>query len=658
MILPASSAFPRLGTPANPMHSLRRFLHALMPVAAMAAASRPVAGQPVIGLGPRDQFAWEGRRVTFSATASGTGPLSYQWQRNGVDLTAATNRTLAISEARRTDSGSYRVRVTDATGSTPSAAAKLLVRGWPQPAGPYVVELERFDTDMQSVLQTRSIPGGSLVVVKDGRLVFARGYGWADAEADEPFSPDSLCQIASLSKTITAAVVMKLVDEGRLSLTNRVFDRLLLSPAQYPGSTNDSRMTNITVRQILNHSAGWLSHLARNPSGAPGFDAVLWPELTMREMGLAAPATPTELVRWLLGRPLQAAPGTQTEYSSIGFLVAGRLIEATTGRTFEASATDLLAGAGITRTRIGRNRAADRWPGEAVCYLHPSITAADISGTDNWAEPKPLDFDLPYAYPLASIDSAAGFVASAIDHARLIASIDGLATFPDLLTTNSVNAMASGMLGWDSFASSGGASPQTGIWGKLGFMPGSIAKGVKWRNGVIYVYLLNCWEKGAVPDLDARLESSFARITWPGHDLFPATLSLEAWRAKYFSAAELSEPGTSGDLADPDGDAQPNLLEYAQGTNPRLANDPVRLTVRSAANQQHARVSVSFRRLPLEHELTYQLEGSPDLVAWSSVDSGSTESVPNPEGTISCSREIESPESSGARFYRLRVSRR
>jgi N-acyl-D-amino-acid deacylase len=53
---------------------------------------------------------------------------------------------------------------------------------------------------MQSILLTYAIPGGSLAVIKDGRLVFTRGYGWADVENDEPFQPDSRSQIDSLSK--------------------------------------------------------------------------------------------------------------------------------------------------------------------------------------------------------------------------------------------------------------------------------------------------------------------------------------------------------------------------------------------------------------------------------------------------------------------------
>ena len=70
-----------------------------------------------------------------------------------------------------------------------------------------------FDREMESFMEARKVPGGALAVVKDRRLVYARGYGWADREAKIPVKPDSLFRIASVSKPITAVAVMKLVEE-------------------------------------------------------------------------------------------------------------------------------------------------------------------------------------------------------------------------------------------------------------------------------------------------------------------------------------------------------------------------------------------------------------------------------------------------------------
>ena len=124
---------------------------------------------------------------------------------------------------------------------------------------------------MQTVLLNYGIPGGSLVVVKDGRLVFARGYGWADIEHDEPFQPDSRCRIASLSKTITAAAAMKLAEADRLDLDTRAFILLNLEPPLYPGAVYDSRRRTSQFVTVEPHR--WLGGFDRKePLGGTGFD--------------------------------------------------------------------------------------------------------------------------------------------------------------------------------------------------------------------------------------------------------------------------------------------------------------------------------------------------------------------------------------------------
>src|SRR5437773_2736787 len=78
-----------------------------------------------------------------------------------------------------------------------------------------------FDREMEQFMRARNVPGGALAVVKDRRLVYARGYGLADREKGEPVRAGSVFRIASVSKTITAVAVMKLVEEGKLDLDAR-----------------------------------------------------------------------------------------------------------------------------------------------------------------------------------------------------------------------------------------------------------------------------------------------------------------------------------------------------------------------------------------------------------------------------------------------------
>jgi CubicO group peptidase (beta-lactamase class C family) len=383
-------------------------------------ASVTATAQPTITNGPRTQFAWEKKRVTLSASVTGRAPFQYQWQLNGTNLIGATNVSLLFPQIQLTNNGAYRLIAADSTGSATSQVAQVMVRSWPQPTGPRIPELARLDTNMQSILLTYAIPGGSLAVVKDGRLVFTRGYGWADVENDEAFQPDSRCQIDSLTKTITAATMMKLVEDGKVSLDTPVFSLLNLQPPHYAGAVFDSRWTNITVRHLLSHKAGWNRDTAMNPLRSTGFDPVFWPDYAARDLGLSAPPTPTDIVRWMLGKPLQTNPGSQFSYSSFGFVVAGRVIENITGQPFELAAEQLLAEAGITRVQLGANSPATRDIGEALCYLNPAITAP--AGIGSYFEPKPFDFNLPYAYPAIMFDAAGGLIASAMDYARFVGS--------------------------------------------------------------------------------------------------------------------------------------------------------------------------------------------------------------------------------------------
>ena len=103
--------------------------------------------------------------------------------------------------------------------------------------------LSAFDDLVNGLLAKWRIPGAAIGVSHDGRLVLARGYGMADVEAGRPVQPDSLFRIGGISKTITAAAILRLVDEGKLSLDDPI-------PAG-SGATTDSRAGKVSVRQLL-----------------------------------------------------------------------------------------------------------------------------------------------------------------------------------------------------------------------------------------------------------------------------------------------------------------------------------------------------------------------------------------------------------------------
>ena len=89
----------------------------------------------------------------------------------------------------------------------------------------------------------------AVAVVKDGRLVMARGYGFADPSTDTPVEPTSLFRIASVSKPITAVATLTLIEAGQLTLEDKVFD--IATDALPPGGAADDGVADITVAHLL-----------------------------------------------------------------------------------------------------------------------------------------------------------------------------------------------------------------------------------------------------------------------------------------------------------------------------------------------------------------------------------------------------------------------
>ena len=173
-----------------------------------------------------------------------------------------------------------------------------------------VAQPSPYDTLANSLMSRYNLPAGAFAVVHDGRLIFVRGYGQG--------RPRMLFDIASLTKPITSAAILKLHEQGKLNLDARVFN--LLSDLQpLPGqSVVDRRIYDITIRNLLQHTGGWDS--------ATTFDPMF--------MNIT-PRTPRQIARFMMSKPLQYAPGTKYAYSNFGYSLLGRVIEKVTGQPYD-----------------------------------------------------------------------------------------------------------------------------------------------------------------------------------------------------------------------------------------------------------------------------------------------------------------------------------
>lgn len=267
--------------------------------------------------------------------------------------------------------------------------------------GQAFTSLIAIDSAMKAIMKEHAFPGASLAIAREGRLLFARGYGYADREQNRFASPQDLFRIASISKPITAVAVLKLVEQGKLSLSDKIWSLLSL------GEPKDARWKEITIRHLLDHSGGW----DRDKS----FDAMFKSVEFAKEAGAPPPATPANVIQAMLSRDLDFAPGERYAYSNFGYCLLGRAIEKVTGEAYDAYVKRaVLFPSGACRMRLGATRASDTAGGEVKYYDNdrtgPSVFAADLGAK----------VPMPYGcWNLEAMDAHGGWVSSALDLVRL-----------------------------------------------------------------------------------------------------------------------------------------------------------------------------------------------------------------------------------------------
>ena len=374
-----------------------------------------------------------------------------------------------------------------------------------------------FDHEMEAFMRARDIPGGALAVVKQGRLAYARGYGWADREERRPVLPETLFRIASLSKPITAVAVLKLVEQGRLEWDTKPFALLDLKPLE--GQSPDPRLSQITLRQLLQHTAGW----DRGQSGDPMFRS----RQIARAAKTSPPAQPEAIIRYMLGRPLDFDPGTRYAYSNFGYCVLGRVIEKVTGQPYATWVREaVLTPAGIPGPRLGQSRSSQA--GEAHYY-----TQANSSGPSVFDD-LPARVPDPYGtFNLEAMDAHGGWLASARDLARFAAALDGPRPSPLLKPETlarmyapppaPVSRRTDGRLA-DSYYACGWSVRPVGPTGRAnywhtGSLPGTFTLLVRRWDGLSWVALFNQRAAGQQPSdnaLDPALHRAADAVReWP-----------------------------------------------------------------------------------------------------------------------------------------------
>lgn len=178
---------------------------------------------------------------------------------------------------------------------------------------------ERMDNTIPSLLEENNVPGLAIAIIEYNEIILKKGYGFADIENSIPVTANTGFNVGSVSKTLTAWGIMKLVETGKVDLDEPIEN--YLSRWKIPESEFDH--TKVTIRNILSHTAGLSVH------GYPGFPPEMeLPTLEQSLEGENGPVRENEPVK------LIHEPNTEFKYSGGGFTILQLLIEEVTGKSF------------------------------------------------------------------------------------------------------------------------------------------------------------------------------------------------------------------------------------------------------------------------------------------------------------------------------------
>jgi len=334
---------------------------------------------------------------------------------------------------------------------------------------------KNFDEQVDAFLEKWSLKGASVAVMKHNKLIYAKGYGYADVAKGIETENFHLMRIASASKLITAIAIMKLAEEDKLSLEDKVFgsDGIL---SDYD-SIRDKKHIGIQVKHLLNHKGGW--------SWRDG-DFMFQAGKIQRIMQLPGSPDAHDIIEFVLQkRRLRYKPGTQYAYSNFGYLLLGEIIQETTGQQYEKYVKDyILEPYGIKGMHLAGNYEWDRHHFETHYYDYP--TAYKYPTFDGNYE----EFPKPYGgNDVKTLGAAGGWIANASQLVTIASLIDPTNKYNKILSDKSIEAMVcnvtqpSDAYGWKGVDGDN--------WWRTGTLAGSSSFLYRREDGYTYAIIFN-----------------------------------------------------------------------------------------------------------------------------------------------------------------------
>lgn len=376
-------------------------------------------------------------------------------------------------------------------------------------------DFSQCDKIVESFMHKWSITGASVAIAKDGRLVYARGYGYADTAEKTEVQPYSKFRIASISKLVTATAIMKLQEEGKLSVNDRVFGpQGILNDSVYC-HPRDKRVFDITVAHLLSHEGGWSQRWG---------DQMFMPHVIASQMNTSLPVDLNTIIRFALSKRLHFTPGTSRSYSNLGYSILGLVVEKVSGVPYtEYCRKEIFEPLGIYDMVPAHNLANQKAPFE-VTYYEPAgwPRKPSIYGTGDLV-PTPYGGN-----DIETLGGAGGWLATSPDLMRLLLALDGFNYNEDILSHESIHFMTDqnnhfAPVGWK-------ATLIDGNWIRTGSFSGTAGIIKRQPDGISWVVLFNssAWNGPEITSYMNRMMSNvLAHVNlWPDYDLFDNSLPL------------------------------------------------------------------------------------------------------------------------------------
>lgn len=328
-------------------------------------------------------------------------------------------------------------------------------------------DLSAVDNRVETFMEKYNIPGASIAISKNEKMVYAKGYGMANTASSEPVTPKSVLRVASISKMFTGVSILKLVEDGKLNLDDKVFGPAGILGNNFGSASLSSQELEITVDHLLHNSfGGWGIASGGDPIDYfPEYDNDQFIEYVLNNWELKYPIENTYV------------------YSNTGYWLLARIVEKVSGQSFSNFTKNIFSSAGINTLHYTKFTKADRQTNEVEYYGQ--------DGEEN------------YVYKIAARrDGDGGVVISAPDLLRAVCALDKMSYRQDVLSGASVDLLRGNGPLAPNWGRGIGFWNEQKYWWTTGALPATRSWVISRYDGTSVVMILNSKSNSSTFDSD------------------------------------------------------------------------------------------------------------------------------------------------------------